>query len=143
MFSAAQQNRLTGCCGSAFIPVEICSAYRRAVSQQQCTAALVRVFSMLTAQQKKLTGCVGTAFIPVPHCPVLLCKTGSQHACATAITPKEICSSHRCAGMQHQCTAALERAEKLPCCSGCSAKQAYRCAEQISIGVSAVTHCLL
>ena len=46
-----------------------------------------------------------------PCCSVLLCKTGSQHACATAITPMEICSSYRCAVLQDQCTAALVRAK--------------------------------
>ena len=33
----------------------------------------------------------------IPHCPVLLCKTGSQQACVTAVTPMKICSSYRCA----------------------------------------------
>ena len=36
------------------------------------------------------------------HFSVLLCKTGSQHACDTAI-----CCSYRCAVTQHQRTAAL------------------------------------
>jgi len=42
-------------------PRKICCSYRCAVSQHQCTAALV------------LAKCS-------PHCSVLLCKTGSQHA---------------------------------------------------------------
>ncbi len=42
-------------------PMKICCSYRCAVSQHQCTAALV------------LAKCS-------PHCSVLLCKTGSQHA---------------------------------------------------------------
>ncbi len=33
----------------------------------------------------------------IPHCPVMLCKIGSQHACDTAITPMNICCSHKCA----------------------------------------------
>ena len=41
------------------------------------------------------------------NCPVLLCNTGSQHACVTAITPMMICSSYKCAVTHHQCTAAL------------------------------------
>ena len=45
-----------------------------------------------------------------PHCAVLLCKSGSEHACATAITPMEICCSYSCTVMQHKCTAALVRA---------------------------------
>ena len=51
------------------------------------------------------------------HCPVLLCKTGSEQACVTPNTPKEICSSYICAVLQHQCTAALVRAK---CISHCS-----------------------
>ena len=35
----------------------------------------------------------------------------------TANTPLQICSSYRCAVMQHQSTAALVRAEQLPHCS--------------------------
>ena len=50
-------------------------------------------------------------------CSVVLCKTGSQQPCATAVTPMKICSSHMCAVMQHQCTAALVKAEQLACCS--------------------------
>ncbi len=37
--------------------------------------------------------------------------------CVTALTPMKICSSYRCAVMQHQSTAALVRAEKVPHCS--------------------------
>jgi len=37
----------------------------------------------------------------------LLCNTGSQQACARAITPMKIFSAHRCAVMQHQSSAAL------------------------------------
>jgi len=48
---------------------------------------------------------------------VLLCKTGSQHDCVSAITLWEIGSSYMCAVMQHQSTAALVRAEKLAHCS--------------------------
>jgi len=62
------------------------------VMQHHCTAALVR------AEQ-------------LAHCSVLLCKTGSQHACANAVTPMEIWSSYRFAVMQHHCTAALVKAK--------------------------------
>ena len=78
--------------------MEICSSHRCTVMQHQCTAALVR------AKQ-------------LPQCSVLLCETGSQHACVSAIKPLEICSSHRCTSMQDQCTAALVRAKQLPQCS--------------------------
>ena len=78
--------------------MEICSLYRCALMQHLCTAALVK------AEQ-------------LSHCSVLLCKTGSQHDCATALTLMEICSSYRCALKQHQCTATLVKAEELACCS--------------------------
>jgi len=48
LFSAALQTRLTAVtrprqpCVTAFTPMEICSSYRFAVMQHQCTAALVR-----------------------------------------------------------------------------------------------------
>ena len=42
LFSAARQNRHTaGLCVTAITPVEICSSYMCAVSQQKCTAMLV------------------------------------------------------------------------------------------------------
>ena len=41
----------------------------------------------------------------------VLCKLASQQSCATAIAPKGICCSYRCAITQDQCTAALVRAE--------------------------------
>ena len=66
--------------------------------QHQSTAALVK------AEQ-------------LSYCSVLLCKTGSQHDCSTAVTPMEICSSYMCALMQHLCTAALAKAEQLSHCS--------------------------
>ncbi len=58
------------------------------------------------------------------------CKTGSQHACATANTPMEICTSCRCAVIQHQFTAALVKAEKLPHCSvlHCKTGSQHACA---------------
>jgi len=65
------------------------------VTQHQCTAALFRAKCIF-------------------HCSMLLCKTESQHACVTAVTPKEICSSYRCAVSQHQCTAAQFRAKCSP-----------------------------
>ncbi len=52
----------------------------------------------------------------IPHCPVLLCKTGSQHACVTAITPMNICCSHKCAVIHHQSTASLVLANCIPLC---------------------------
>ena len=43
----------------------------------------------------------------VAPCSVLLCKKGWQQPCFAAKTPMEICSSHRCAVAQHQCSATL------------------------------------
>ncbi len=48
-------------CFSAHTPVETCCSCWCEVIQHQCTAALVLAK-------------------PIPHCPLLLCKTGSQHA---------------------------------------------------------------
>ena len=78
--------------------MKICCSYRCAVTQHQCTATLFLAKSN-------------------PHCSVLLCKTGSQHACATAVTPMEIWSLYSCAVTQHQCSAALFRAKCNPHCS--------------------------
>ena len=83
--------------------------------QDICTAALVRA--------KQLS-----------HCSVLLCKIASQHACATAITPMEICPSYRCALMQDICTAALVRAKQLSHCSVllCKPASQHACATAIA-----------
>ena len=58
------------------------------MTHHQCTAALILA-------------------ICIHHCPVLLCKTGLQHACVSAVTPMKICCSYKCAMTHHQCTAAL------------------------------------
>ena len=68
------------------------------MSEQKCTAALVWAKCIV-------------------HCSELLCRTGSQQACVTAITPMEICSSYRCAVSQQKCTAALGKAECSVHCS--------------------------
>ena len=81
LFSGALQSASQLACVTVITPMKICSSYRCAVTQEQCTAALGRA------------NCI-------PHCSVLLCKTGSQLACVTAITPTETCSSHRCAVTQ-------------------------------------------
>ena len=61
------------------------------MSQHQYSAALVRAKC-------------------IPHCPVLVCKTGSQHAYGTRNTPVKVCCSQRYAVSQHQYSAALVRA---------------------------------
>ncbi len=48
-------------CVTAVTPMEFCSSYRCAVSQQECSAVLFRAKCN-------------------PHCSVLLCKTGSKQA---------------------------------------------------------------
>ncbi len=68
------------------------------MSQQQYSAALLR------AQ------CIS-------HCSVLLCKTGSQHACVTGNTPVKIHCLKRSAMSQHQYFAALLRTKLIPHCS--------------------------
>ena len=61
-FSVALQNRLKNRqCFTALTPMEICSSYRCALTQHQCTAARFRAKCTL-------------------HCSMLLCKTGSQQA---------------------------------------------------------------
>ena len=47
----------------------------------------------------------------IPPCSVLLCKTGSQLACVTAITLLETCSKYMCAVSQQRCTAAMVKAK--------------------------------
>jgi len=81
LYSASRQNRPTAGTVSLQSLVKICSSYRSAVTQHQCTAALFKAKCNL-------------------HCSVLLGKTGSQHACATVVTPMEICYSkpHRSFG---------------------------------------------
>ena len=46
---------------TSITPMDICSPYSCVVTQQQCTAALIRAEC-------------------IPHCSLLLCKTGSEHA---------------------------------------------------------------
>ena len=59
--------------------------------------------------------CLGHNAGPTVQC----CCAMKAHSrqCVTAATPMDICSSHRCAGTQHQCTAALFRAKCSPYCS--------------------------
>jgi len=133
--------------------MQICSSYRWAVSQHQCNAALLRAkraaqCSLLpckTGSQLALCDCVCTyadmLFIhvcsePAPmHCSAqgeiasLLFSAALQTsltacACATVVTPMEICYSCRGEVMQHQCTAALVNAKCNPHCSGLLCKLA-------------------
>jgi len=106
LFSAACKTCSQLACVTAIAPEEICSSYRCAVTQQQCTAALGRA------------NCI-------PRCSVLLFQIASQPTCVMAITAEEICSSYMCAVPQQQYTAALGRASCIPHCSVLLAKHAH------------------
>jgi len=139
--SAALQNRLTAClCHCKYlygdlISTQVCSD----ATPKQCSTGQGRIASLLSsaALQNRLTACLchckyiygdllniqvctdatakqcstGQGRIASLCCSKLLCKTGSQHACATANTYMEICSTYRCALMQQQSSAALVKAE--------------------------------
>ncbi len=162
LFSAALQNRLTACfchCNYTYgdlVFMQVCSDAR----PMHCSSGQDKIASLLfsTATRNRLTAalwhCKHTsgdllsiqvcsdltqctaALVSAKQLPcfsVLLCKTGSQHACATAITPMEMWSSCRCAVLQHQCTAALVKATKLPCFSVLFCKTSSQHASATSI----------
>ncbi len=88
LFSAALQNRLTAGlshCKYTYKGLFFIQVYS---DPRLITAALVRAEC-------------------IPHCSVLLCKTGSQQACVTAVKPVDICSSYRSAKLGSNCSAAL------------------------------------
>ena len=99
LFSAAMQHRLKiRQCVTADTPMELCSSYRCAVTQHQCTAALFRA---------KWS----------PHCSVLLCKTGSQQGvCHCIYTYGEVVFIQVCSDPAPS-TAAVSRAKCSPHCS--------------------------
>ena len=79
LFSAALQNSLIACLCHCSHP------YGNLLFTQMCSEpAPMHSISLFRARQ-------------LPHCSVLLCKTGSQHACVIAVNPMEVCSSYRCA----------------------------------------------
>ena len=148
LFSAALQNRLkAGLCHCNYtygdlLCIQVCSE----AAQMHCSTGFCKMQSPLfsNALQNRLTAgmchCNYTygAFIFVqvcsvptaalvfatynPHYSVLLCKTGSQQACVTAITSKEIWSSYRCAVSQLQHWFLQDAIPTIQCCS---AKQAH------------------
>ena len=85
-------------CVTALTPMEICSSYRCAVTQHQCSATLFWQNA-----------------IPTVQC----CSAKEAHSrqCVTAVTPIKICSSYRCSVAHHICSAALFRAKCNPHCS--------------------------
>ena len=134
-------------CVTAVTPMEICSSHRCAGTQHQCTAALFRanrrphcsvllcnegsqqavchcsytyedlVFTQVCSDPctNAVQLCSGQNAVPTVQCCSAM-KAHSRH-CVTTYTAVEICSSHRCAGTQHQCSAALFRAKCSPHCS--------------------------
>ncbi len=106
LLGAALQNRLTAClwhCSCTYADllfIQVCS------DQHQCTAARFRA---------KWS----------PHYSVLLCNTGSQHVCGTAVTPMEICSSYRCAVTSPNALQHWSRQNSFLTVQCCSAKQAH------------------
>ncbi len=149
--SDALQNRLTACLShcnytyESLLLIQVCTD----PSPKHCSPGFGKLHSPLSsaALQNRLTAClchrnhtyeyllltqVCTDPPPmhcstdygkcIPHCPVLLCKTGSQHACVAAITPMKACCSHKCALIHHQCTAALIMANAFPTVQCCPAK---------------------
>ena len=140
LFCAALQNRLTAClchCNYTYGDMLFIQVYNDATSmhcsngqgniasprfsaalQTRLTAALCHcnytcgdLLFMQVCSDATPMHCSTVRAKELPRCSVLLCKPGSQHACATAPTYVEICSSYRCAMMQHQSSAALVRAK--------------------------------
>ena len=134
--SVALQNRLTAClCHCIYtykdlLFIQLC----RDATPRHCSTGLGKMHSPLSsaALQHRLTACLchcnhtyeDLLFIHVcsdatpRHCSTGFGKLasplfsaalqkGSQHACSTATTPTKICSSYRCAVMQHKSTPAL------------------------------------
>ncbi len=73
-------------------PMKVCSSYRFAVTQHQCTAALHK------------TKCI-------PNAQCCSAKQADTRPLSLQIHPMKVCSSYTCAVTQHQCTAALLRAK--------------------------------
>ncbi len=109
-------------CVTAVAPTDICSSYRCAVTQHQRSSIQGKMHSLLFSPALQNRFALGKMH---SHCSVLLCKTALQHACVTAVTPVNICSSYRCAVTQHQCTRALFKATCIPGVQCCSVKQPY------------------
>ncbi len=72
-------------------PMKVCSSYRFAVTQHQCTAALHK------------TKCI-------PNAQCCSAKQADTRPLSLQIHPMKVCSSYTFALTQHQCTAALLRA---------------------------------
>ena len=99
LFSAAVQTRLTAClchCNHTYGDLLFIQVYSDATPMHCSTVRGSIAFPLFRAALQK--------------------QADSRH-CATATTPLEICSSYRCAVMQHQSTSALVQAEQLFHCS--------------------------
>ena len=103
LLSAALRHRQA--CIRANTAVQICSAYRRAVTYHHCNAALVLA---------KYS----------PHCSVLLCNRGLQQACTSANTPVQFCSANKCARTHQPARQHWSWQNAVPTAQCCSATQA-------------------
>ena len=138
LFGAALQHRLTAGTDCSDTYGGLLTLYKCAVTQYQCTAALLRakcnphcsVLLCRTGSQQALFDCSDTyGGLPSTnalqlmaecssHCSVPLRKTGSQQALYDCShTYGGLLSPYRCAVTQYQCTAALLRAKCNPHCS--------------------------
>jgi len=167
--SAALQNRLTAClCNCNFIYedlllIQVCSD----PTQMHCRTAFGKIpytLSSAVLQNRLTTGLChcnytfedllliqmcsdppsmhcSTGFGKChTHCPVLLCKTGSLHACVTVTTSMEICCSYKCAVPQNQLGFHFTLNSALMHLWWVTA---HLYEEQVSMFVIALTHCLL
>ncbi len=89
LFSVAMQNRLTA--GS--------------VSLQSLLWSFALHTGVQGASKNALHLCSRQNAIPIVQC--CPAKQAQSRQCDTAITPMEFCSSYRCAGSQHKCSAAF------------------------------------
>ena len=100
---------------NAFSTVQWCSAKRFTAGLCHCNHTYGNLLFMQVCSEPTDMHC--STDLCKKHSPLFFCKTGSQQACVTAITPMEIRSSCRCAGSLQNCTAALVWAKSILHCS--------------------------
>ncbi len=99
LFSVAMQNRLTA--GS--------------VTLQSLLWSFALHTGVQGASKNALHLCSRQNAIPIVQC--CPAKQAQSRQCDTAITPMEFCSSYRCAGSQHKCSAAFVQGKMQSHCS--------------------------
>ena len=99
LFSVALQSRLTA--GSVSLQLHLCRFALHTGVQGASTNAV-----QLCSRQNA---------IPIVQC--CPAKQAQSRQCVTAITPMEFCSSYRCAGSQHKCSAAFVQGKMRSHCS--------------------------